>query len=155
MNQGPQQAAGGLREFVARVLPPVSLLHSLLVDLRWTPGVGEDPRLVAFTDTADHELHHLIGLWGALLRMGMGDPAAPSSMGLNAARFLLRRTALNQQVRELPVGAGVDPRFDTIAGLVDASNREISQYMPLLLHAVAATGWTRELPPELTKGPPM
>lgn len=134
-----------LQRFVAESLPTDALLHSYLTDIRWTAEVGKDPHIEALSDNANHELHHLAALWGALLRLDMGDPTAWSSVGLNAARLLYRRRMTGQLAEELPEALRQNPQVRAVLSLIDQGRRELDVYRPALVETISSTGWQRAM----------
>jgi hypothetical protein len=142
MKQGPHPLTTHLGRFLAESLPTAAMAHSDLADLRWDPALGGDPSLAAFSENALHELHHHVAIWGALLRLDRGDPAAWSSLGLNLARFLHRREITREMAARLGAAVRQDPRGRSLLSLIEEGNRQVQGYWPVLLQVMSAAGWS-------------
>lgn len=140
MHQLPFVQANQLNQFVAESLPTAALLHSFLVDLSWDPQLGNDQSLATLSENAQHELHHLAALRGALARLNQHDPKAWSSIGLNLARLLYRRRVTTLNAARLSPDIRQDPRGRSILSLIEQENEQIEPYIPLIRQTIIATG---------------
>lgn len=146
VTQKPRSEGDPLRNFVGGSLPAAAMAHSFLVDLQWDPAFRADKTLEPFADNALHELHHLMGLWGALLRTERGDPTAWTSVGLNLARLLYRRRMTMELWQQLSPALRNDPRAESIFACIEEGNQLIQRNWPALLQVLSAGGWTGAAP---------
>jgi hypothetical protein len=133
-----------LRNFLHQSLPSAAILHSYLVRVRWDPALKEIPPMAQFSENVIHELHHQMGLWGAILRLNMGDPTAVDDVGLNLARFIHRRQAAMALVAQFPLEVRQNPQVRAVLSAINESNAEVEAYWPLLRQTLAATCWSDE-----------
>jgi hypothetical protein len=146
VNQCPPFPVDRVKRFVAESLPVAALAQSYLVDSRWDPALRDQEPLGRFTENALHELHHLMALWGALLRGEAGDPTAWSRAGLNLARFLERRRMTLTLAQQLPVSLRQHPSVQLMMTHLEESNRQVQRAWPILVQTVVATGWQGAAP---------
>lgn len=146
MQQLPFVQANQLSQFVSESLPTAALLHSFLVDLNWDPLLGNDQSLATFSENAQHELHHLAALGGALARLTQHDPKGWSMVGLNLARLLYRRRVTLANAARFSPDIRQDPRGRSILALVEQEKEQIQPYLPLIRQTIIATGWQSAAP---------
>lgn len=147
MNQGPApDMLTYLRQFLSETLPTAALTHSYLVDMDWDPALDRHrPANQELADAANGWLHHLMALWGAVLRADMGDPSAWSSIGLNLARVLVRRNETMQKADQLDASLRQDPKVQRFLSLLSQTAQQMDPYVPAMMQVIAATGWQRAL----------
>lgn len=146
MQPGPLSQTRWLRPLVTDSLSTAELIHSYLVELTWDPTFSQDQSLAAFNDSAQHELHHLAALRGALTRYDRNDPTAWSSIGLNLARVLHRRRESMKLAKELSSAVRQDTRGRAILALLEQDTRKMQPYLPLIRQTIQATGWQKAVP---------
>jgi len=137
---GSQLPVQQLQRFFQQGMPGTAVAHSHHVDALRQPEVRNDPSFQRFTDIELHELHHQIAAMGSLHRVQMGDPRAVDSLGYNLSRFVARRQAALDEVRQFPAAVRNNPDVRRMISLMQQSNRMVRQNWPYISQAIAAAG---------------
>lgn len=129
-----------VKKFLMDGMPLTAIAHSYHVDALLIPDVGGNQAFQHFSLIELNELHHQVAALGAVLRAEKGEQGALHDVALNLSGFLENREAGLKAAPALPSEIQRNPLIQKIMGLIQQTQVQVNQNLPILNRVIALAG---------------